>query len=198
MKRRWINWSNFWTLVMTVYLIAMVVNPNVKAWTIRQLMRVGLFQPDVDAADFAGHKSEDGQQLPLFVYTSAEGVQSDLTQLKGKVVFINFWATWCPPCIAEMPSIQKLYYQLGKNGEAVFLMVDVDKDFAKSSAFKTKHRYDLPIVHAVGSVDGIYTTGTIPTTLVLDKSGKMVFRHEGAAEYANPDFINFMKKLSGQ
>ena len=58
-----------------------------------------------------------------------------LNDLKGKVVFINFWATWCPPCIHELPSIDQLRQSLKDNKDIVFLMVDVDGDIDKSSAF---------------------------------------------------------------
>lgn len=118
-----------------------------------------------------------------------------LSSLKGKVVFINFWATWCPPCIHEMPSINDLKKSFEGNGNIVFLMVDVDNKIAQSTAFMTKNNYDLPVYTPASDIPSDFLAGAIPTTVILDKSGEMVGRLEGGRDYTDPQLINALKAL---
>ncbi|HWK98502.1 MAG TPA: TlpA disulfide reductase family protein, partial [Parapedobacter sp.] len=99
-----------------------------------------------------------------------------LSSLKGQVVFINFWATWCPPCIQEMPSINDLKKSFEGNSNIAFLMVDVDNKIAQSTAFMTKNNYDLPVYTPASDIPSDFLAGAIPTTVILDKSGEMVGR----------------------
>ena len=85
---------------------------------------------------------------PSVVFKDGSGRTIDISKQKGKVLFINFWATWCPPCIQEMPSINTLKKQLNEK-DILFLMVDVDDNYKKSSKFMEKNKYDLPVYTAV-------------------------------------------------
>ncbi|UMQ40849.1 MULTISPECIES: TlpA family protein disulfide reductase [Bacteroidota] len=118
-----------------------------------------------------------------------------LSSLKGKVVFINFWATWCPPCIHEMPSINELKKSYKGNDDIVFLMVDVDNDIQKSTAFMKEKKYDLPVYVPASEIPSDYLGGSIPTTVILDKSGDMIARMEGGRDYNSPDIIKALNEL---
>ncbi len=118
-----------------------------------------------------------------------------LGSLKGKVVFLNFWATWCPPCIAEMPSINTLRQKLSDRKDIVFLMVDMDGDAGKSQAFMDRNTYTLPVYVPNGPIPPEMLGNAIPTTVVLDKTGKIVFRHEGGADYSHTEFMAFISNL---
>lgn len=117
-----------------------------------------------------------------------------LNSLKGKVVFINFWATWCPPCIHEMPSINKLK-QTYKDKDIVFLMVDVDNNMERSAAFMKDNKYDLPVYVPVDNIPPDYLGSAIPTTVILDKSGDMIARMEGGRDYTSPEITKALKEL---
>ncbi|WP_159467036.1 TlpA disulfide reductase family protein [Dyadobacter sp. 3J3] len=197
MKKQWFSISNIVTGLILVFMVAMVIKPEVKAWAIQRLMTIGLFQPNLDTEADNGDDTESKNELPPLVLQDETGKLFDLNMYRGKVVFINFWATWCPPCLAEMLSIQTLTAKFKQNEDVVFLMVDVDGDFAKSSRFKQKYHYQFDVLAPSGNIPHIFMTGTIPATLVIDKSGKIVFHHEGAADYANTEFTDFLQNISG-
>lgn len=119
-----------------------------------------------------------------------------LSALKGKVVFINFWATWCPPCIHEMPSINTLRQGFKDNKNIEFIMVDVDNDIDQSTAFMTENKYDLPLYTAAGEIPPEFLGGSIPTTVILDKNGKIVERLEGSRDYAAPEIAKALEELT--
>lgn len=201
--KKYITPSNIITTLLLAFALAMFIKPELKGFVIENLMKIGLFQPNVPespkeqvaAVTTSNEAPTEGADI---LFKNPEGHVIELGDLKGNVVFINFWATWCPPCIAEMPSIQKLYDGLKGNDKVKFLMVDVDNQAAKSKKFMDKKKYDLPVYTPAGPIPPSFMAGAIPTTVVLDKYGKVVFKHEGTADYSNAEFADFMKKLSSQ
>ena len=128
-------------------------------------------------------------------FKNEEGKTVSLNALKGKVVFINFWATWCPPCIHEMPSIDELKKKFKGNDDIVFLMVDVDNKLEESAAFMRENDYDLPVYVPAGNIPSDYLGGAIPTTVILDKRGDMIARIEGGRDYTDPEIIKALNEL---
>ena len=191
MNRKWVSASNVITGVMAVFLAAMVISPQMKAWTIQALMKVGLFQPKIN-----NQYTEVSAPLPNVSFRDGNGNVVDLVSLKGKVVFINFWATWCPPCIAEMPSINALYIKFKDNENVAFLMVDVDGNYQKSDNFMKKHHYTLQVLSPAIEIPLVFMQGAVPTTVILNKDGKMVYRQEGAADYISTEMFDLISKLA--
>lgn len=128
-------------------------------------------------------------------FKDKNGETVSLSSLKGKVVFINFWATWCPPCIQEMPSINELKQSFKGNEDIIFLMVDVDNKIEKSTAFMEDKKYDLPVYVPTSEIPSNYLGGSIPTTVILDKSGDMIARMEGGRDYTSPEIIKVLNEL---
>lgn len=128
-------------------------------------------------------------------FKDKDGKTVSLSSLKGKVVFINFWATWCPPCIQEMPTINELKQSYKGNDDIVFLMVDVDNNIEKSTAFMEDKKYDLPVYVPASEIPSDYLGSAIPTTVILDKSGDMIARMEGGRDYNSPDIIKALNEL---
>ena len=184
--------SNLLNGVFAIVVIIIIFNPSAKAILIQGLMKVGLFQPDVSQTI----KTSEASDLPEIVFENSDGETINLSDQKGKVVFINFWATWCPPCIAEMPSINDLQEKLKGNKNIVFIMVDTDHDFSKSVPFVKKHQFTVPVYQANSAIPGILLGSAIPTTVIFDKKGKMVFEHEGGADYSNPKVLAYLQQLS--
>jgi thiol-disulfide isomerase/thioredoxin len=91
--------------------------------------------------------------------------------------FINFWASWCPPCIAEFPSIENFIQNFKDNDKIVFVMINLDDDIATGKQFLDKE-ISLPIFQAVSAVPKEIYSGSLPTTIVLDKYGIMRLHHE--------------------
>ncbi|SHG39960.1 TlpA family protein disulfide reductase [Winogradskyella jejuensis] len=111
-----------------------------------------------------------------------EGETINLNQFKGKVILINFWATWCPPCIAEMPSLQKLYDKY--EGKVEFLFVTNDP-IEKIEAFKAKNNYTFPVYQIDSYPPNQLTTKSIPRTLIINKKGEIVMDKSGAVDWFN-------------
>ena len=119
----------------------------------------------------------------------------DFSAFKGKVVFVNNWASWCPPCIAEMPSIQALKSKL-KGEDVVFVMVSFDEDPEKSKAFVKKRNFDFDIYFPGDRYP--YPTSSIPATFILDKSGAVISEHVGMADYSSDELAEQLKALANE
>lgn len=132
---------------------------------------------------------------PSVTFKDGSGKTIDISKQKGKVLFINFWATWCPPCIQEMPSIARLKKQFAGK-DILFLMVDVDDNYKKSSKFMENRKFDLSVYTAASSIPKEFLSGSIPTTVVIDKEGRVVARQEGGADYTHPEIIKFFTDLT--
>lgn len=128
-------------------------------------------------------------------FTDENGKNITLSSLKGKVVFINFWATWCPPCIHEMPSINSLKQSFKGTNEIIFLMVDVDGMMDKSKAFMAENKYDLQVYAPHGEIPSEFLGNAIPTTVIINKKGELVDRLEGGRDYADPVIKKSLDKL---
>lgn len=121
------------------------------------------------------------------------GKVTSLDALRGKPIFLNFWATWCPPCIAEMPSINKLHKKLGN--EVAFVIVSVDNEFETAKSFIDRKGYDFPIYTLAGKLPQMYQSSSIPTTFVIDSKGHLVMMHKGMADYGDEEFLEFLERL---
>ena len=186
--RQWCTPRHLLNVVFYAAVLLLLFNPSAKALLIRSLMDIGFFQPEIPVA------SKQTTAVADITFIDNKGKQLHLSSLKGKVVFINFWATWCPPCIAELPSINLLNQQLMADTNIVFLITDADNNFNKSAPFLLKHLYHLPLYQTTSAVPKVIIGNTIPTTVVIDRAGHLVFRHEGAADYTNKKFIAYLNK----
>jgi thiol-disulfide isomerase/thioredoxin len=173
-------------------LLLLVFNPNEKTWMLQQLMAVGLFHVEIK------------QKSPLsnaptanlsFNYLDENGHSFSTNDLKDKVVFINFWATWCPPCRAEMPALNKLYNELKDDPRIVFLFINEDEDNAKAKAYLERNAYTMPLQTSTDVIPAELYSGTLPTTIVWNKEGKVVMKHEGLANYNTNKFLAQLKAL---
>ena len=171
-------------------LLVIVYVPAAKSLVVQRLMQIAFLRPNV-----AQNQSEISTDLSSIKFKNAKGVEVNLAELKGKVVFINFWATWCPPCLAEMPSIHKLHQKFGSDKDVVFLMIDADGDFGKSQTYMDKRTYKMPVYTMASSIPENLFKGSLPTTIVFDKKGRVSFHEEGAANYASQKFVDFITQL---
>lgn len=189
--RLWFSRSNLFNGMFAAFVLLLVFSTDARAIMIRGLMQVGLFQPQLTHVDNATY-----QKTSDFIVQNSTGTELRLAELKGKVVFINFWATWCPPCVAEMPSINSLYERLKKNKNIIFLSVDVDGNLKKSGEFMRRHHYSLPLYRIIGSVPQNFVSNSIPVTVIIDKNGHLAARQNGSADYSNPQVYNYLNKLA--
>lgn len=191
-SRNKVVWKRVWNVLFYALLLFFVFSTDAKSWFLRQLVSVGLFQPEIKKE--GALKSQSSGQID-FSFIDATGKQISTADLNGKVVFINFWATWCPPCIAEMPSLNDLYNQLKTDERFVFLFINEDDDVAKAKSYLQSKGYDMPLATRAGKVPDEIYSGTLPTTIVLNKEGKVVLKQEGLGAYNSADFIQQLKGL---
>lgn len=184
--------KNISTLLLLAVLLLLLFNPGAKAVVLKTLMRTGIFNARAGKDSSLSHSRT---AIPL-EFTGSNGIPVNTAALRGKIVFINFWATWCPPCIAEMGAVNSLYNKLKSDPHFVFMLVDADGDLVSAGAFMKKHGYNLPVYRVSGPVPSALYSGTLPTTLIIDTSGVVVQRHEGIANYDTQKMEAFMKSLA--
>ena len=144
-----------------------------------------------------------GMQVPKdalmatdFTLDSLDGKTSSLSAYKGRFVFLNFWATWCPPCRSEMPAMQALYSRLEARG-FVILAVDLAEKADTVRAYVKKNAFTFPVLlDKTGEVGGTYGAQSIPTTYLIDREGKVLARGIGAQwKWDSPEMIALFEKL---
>ena len=195
MKKKLITWSNATTVVLALLMIVLVVSPQAKAIMIEGLMKIGLFKPPVENTEPAKRVSGRANAAPSLLLKDPEGKVIDIKDQQGKVLFINFWATWCPPCIAEMPSINEMHARYKNNPKVLILEIDVDNNFNKSVPFMKKHNYQMPVYNIASELPEDFLSHAIPTTVIIDKTGAIVARHEGGADYTDKGFYKYLDGL---
>ncbi|MBY0245954.1 MAG: TlpA family protein disulfide reductase [Sphingobacteriaceae bacterium] len=173
--------------VFIALIIALLFVPDAKALVIQGLMKVGFFSPNLKTKPIT---IDDD-----ITFKNAKGEVLSLNSLKDKVVFVNFWATWCGPCVGEMPSINEFYNRFKNDPKVAFVFVDADSDLPKSQGFLDKKGYAFPLYKLNSNISTDLYKGILPTTFVLNKEGTVVFREEGAADYSTERFANFINAL---
>lgn len=123
-----------------------------------------------------------------------DGLPYDAASLKGKTVFLNYWATWCAPCRAEMPSIERLHAKTRDLG-VVFLLVSEEKA-EPIAQFLRKTPLSVPVFRAAGGRPPAYRSNAVPATFILSADGRIAFRHVGAAKWDDESTLAFLRGLS--
>lgn len=121
-----------------------------------------------------------------------DGNEINLADFKGKVIFLNFWATWCKPCIAEMPSIQRAIEKLGSQ-EVVFLAAS-DESVEKIEKFKTRFGFPFQFIRVLDDYANLEVY-SLPTTIIYDRNGDIVINEAGAREWDADDMIEKLSSL---
>lgn len=134
-------------------------------------------------------------QAPNFMLQDLTGKSVNLTELQGKIVFLNFWATWCPPCRAEMPSIENFYNRY-KEKDVHVLAVNIQEEAPVVRSFLEKNLYSFPIVlDSSGRTAQLYGIRGIPTTFILDRKGNVLGTLVGSREWDTPEVYRLFDTL---
>ncbi|MCK5782777.1 MAG: TlpA family protein disulfide reductase [Flavobacteriales bacterium] len=184
--------KEFYKNVAFLAFLAIILVPNPIGMEIKLLvskLRVMVLNPSIES-------SENLVQLTKFDY---EWQMSDINEeivtledFKGKVILINHWATWCPPCIAEMPSFQKLYDDYGD--KVVFIFITNDNK-SKTDAFLKKKDLTLPVYQQVSKAPAKLFTNSLPTTFLVDQNGKILINETGASDWNSKSMREILDKL---
>lgn len=137
-----------------------------------------------------------GDRLPPFVLEDIDGKQYRLSDYRGKVVLVNFWATWCAPCVKEMPTMQRLKSKLGEK-ELLILAVNMGDDDASVRDFLKKIPLSFPILmDRQGSVSRQWKVYALPTSFVLDAKGTVTYVLFGSLEWDTPEVAAQLSSLT--
>ena len=136
--------------------------------------------------------NEGANSALSFKLTKLDGSKLDLAALRGKVIVFNFWATWCGPCLTEMPMFEKTIARFKDDKDVVFLAITTDEDRDLAAPFLKQHKFNLPVAYA-DYLNDFFSVSSIPTTIILDRKGEVAFRQSGY----NPR-ADFVAELSGR
>ena len=139
---------------------------------------------------------KSGSPAPDFTFPDLTGKKVSLSDYRGKVVFLNIWATWCPPCVDEMPSMEKLYKQF-KGDQFEILAVSIDAEGRKAVApFMERLNLTFPaLLGRKGKIKNIYGVTGIPESFIIDKNGMILKKVIGPLDWSTPDVTRFFKDL---
>lgn len=157
----------------------------------RGLLATGVITPtlSVDPDDMRDGSKE-------FYFAGPDFKTRSLAGYEGKVIFLNIWASWCPPCIAEMPGIQQLYDEYKNRSDVEFILVSMDENIEDAEQFMESRDMDLPIYHYRGRNQEVYSSNLLPTTYVITPDGKIALEEQGMANYNTSEFREFLDTLA--
>lgn len=199
-KKQWLQYIVAGSIVLILYATGLLT--DIIGFAQQGILKTGVMNPDT--TELAVNQREDSEKnnqteidtikadLGFSLY-DVDGKIISLEDLRGKPIFLNFWATWCPPCIAEMPGINKLHNELKE--DVNFVMISLDQNFEKAIQFNKKKKFDLPIYQLAGGVPEMFQSSSIPTTYIIDAKGNLALTHHGMADYDNHEFKEFLKML---
>ena len=124
---------------------------------------------------------------------TANGSEINLEEAyKGRVVFINFWATWCPPCIAEMPTIEKLYQKY--KDKIGFAMIS-SEDIGMIEDFRSRNKYTFPVYQIEMEIPDVFNLNIIPASYIIATDRRIALKHVGGADWSHEDVMTYIDKL---
>ena len=130
--------------------------------------------------------------LPSFSVQDATGTIVNLQNFKGKKLFVNLWASWCPPCKREMPSIEKLYKSLDTS-RVQFLLISLDDQFELARKYVSSQKLKLPIYYPAERLPLLFQVQGIPATFIFDESGEMIKRVDGGENYDTKEYKTLLQ-----
>lgn len=137
-----------------------------------------------------------GDDVPEFVVEMFDGQKINIKDLKGKIVLINFWATWCPPCQEELKRVQKEIIDRFKGKDFVFLAISREESKEQVKKFRERNGYTFPMgLDPERRIYSKFATATIPRNFIIDKKGKIVEIEVGYTKEAFAKMIEKLEKL---
>lgn len=131
-------------------------------------------------------------QVPAFSIQDINGNLVNLQNLKGKKLFVNFWASWCPPCKREMPSIEKLYQSVDSS-KVRFVLVSFDDRFEKAKNYVSSKGLKLPIYYPAENPPALFDVQGIPATFIFNESGELIKRIDGGENYDTKEYKTLLQ-----
>lgn len=177
------NWSN----IVFIVIIILLIIPQT-----RKPIQVGLNR----LISFSPSEISEEKREKLDNYNwrlrSMDGEMHYFSETQGEVAIVNLWATWCPPCIAEMPSFQKLYRDYGDKVNFYFVS---SEELTDVTSFMRKKGYTFPVFQPLSVPPKKFESGSLPTTYVISRSGAIVVNKKGSANWNDDSFRELLDEL---
>lgn len=177
----------FGDLVFYLLIILLLV-PSTRT----MLIRATLFRPKVETQEALSIMKPSEYHLFL---EDLDGNTINLSEYSNRLIYISFWATWCPPCRAEMPSIQKLY---DRYGDKIPMFLITSEERSKVETYLKESDYDLPVYFQRSSTSGIMDIQSYPTSMLISDKGEILVHKKGAADWNSRAFRRTLDKLLSQ
>lgn len=190
-KKSLIEYGVIGAVVLTLFLTGL--HTEVLGFLQRGILATGIMNPDVAEKEEAVSETSGPMADFNLTLVNSQGETVSMEEFRGKVIFFNVWATWCPPCIAEMPGIDNLYEEV--KDDVVFLMLSVDDDFESARRFREKKGFGFEVYQAASRIPQMYYSQSIPTTFVISADGELALTHKGMANYDTKKFKAFLLSL---
>ena len=180
-----------WGILLGIFGILYItgLHTEVAALAQRALLSTGIITPDTETIDSTFTETVNYD----WTINSMDGNTIDMKQFKGKLLFINLWATWCAPCRAEMPGIQSLYEEFDHEN-VEFILLSVDKNPVAVKSFIEKKEFTFPVYTLNGGIPKEFESPSIPTTYIVSPDGKIIKKKVGMAKYNTNSFKKFLEK----
>lgn len=161
------------------------------------LLQTGFWQPKLAAspAHQAQHPPADFGLLLLPLNQPGPAVPFE--KLRGKVIFLNIWASWCPPCVAELPDIARLASCTNPDSVA-FVLLSLDQKPEKAQRFLSRRGIRVPAYSPGSPLPVAYRTAGIPATFIISPAGRIIGFHEGMAQYNSPEILGMLRRWQKQ
>lgn len=175
--------GKFWDVLFVLIIVALIF-PEGRIMVQKLILKTGIM---------GSTKANLQEALPQstldWKFQDSSGKTYTLNDFAGKPVFINFWATWCPPCRAEMPSILALMEKTGDEAAFVFITNETPD---KVELFLKKQGWALPVYYPLENAPEQFQAKSLPTTIVINKDGEIIHRSEGMRDWDNAKAIDLL------
>ena len=145
---------------------------------------------------FPGNATHAGEPAGEFQLTDLGGMPVSLSAMRGKIVLLTFWATWCGACRGELPNLQNLYENLKDHDDFAVLTINIDQRSESVLPFVRKNDYQFPVLlDADNRVSSAYNVRGIPANFIIDRKGRIIWNCEGGVDWSDPSLRQAVKKL---
>ena len=133
---------------------------------------------------------QNKHELPVLALIDGEGNRVNLNAFKGRKVFVNLWATWCPPCREEIPSIEALAAKPG-NENIAFVMLSLDENFDVARQFAKANKMKLQVYYPAEKLPALFNVEGIPATFIFNELGQLVKQVNGSEDYSKMNIMDY-------
>jgi thiol-disulfide isomerase/thioredoxin len=194
-KEKWSKKSVF-SKILDILFYLLIISLIIPASRIEVLgfvnrIRAEIVQPSTEDPKDAKTLTDADFQWNLY---KSDGTTMSFSEMRGKVIFLNFWATWCPPCVGEMPGIETLYQKFKNNQNVVFCMVTSDEK-QKVAEFIARKNYSFPVYFASENIPQKLSSSSIPSTFLVSKTGKIMIQEVGASNWGGEKMEKIVNDL---